>query len=198
MRPELRFRPCRSGAAWLVAALLTGCATGGSSPRTEMQLADGAAFSQARTFSIKSEENAVTTSSAAEDAKVRAAIERRIRATLENKGYQYATTGADLEVSYHGIVLGRQSGSERVPVPKAYTPIGPGDPFSAYEPIAGAGSESGTVATGMLLILVVDTKTDAPVWQGTTTGTGTTPASAVGAAERATERLLHEVPKRAR
>ena len=85
MRPELRFRPCRSGAAWLVTALLTGCATGESSPRTEMQLADGAAFSQARTFSIKSEENAVTTSSAEEDAKVRAAIERRIRDTLEKK-----------------------------------------------------------------------------------------------------------------
>jgi len=196
MHTEFRFRPFYSGAAWLIAAALTGCATGGSSPRTEMQLTDGAAFRQASTFSIKSEENAVTTSSAEEDAKVRAAIERRIRDTLENKGYHYASTGADLEVSYHGIVLGRQEGTERVPVPKAYTPIGPGDPFSAYEPISGAGSESGTVATGMLLILVVDTKTDAPVWQGTTTGTGTSPGSAPGAAERATDRLLHDVPKR--
>jgi SRSO17 transposase len=47
----------------------------------------------------------------------------------------------------------------------------------------------------MLLILVVDTRSNAAVWQGTTTGTGTNPASAVGAAERATDRLLREVPK---
>jgi hypothetical protein len=194
MRTAVKFHLLSVGAAGLIAALLTGCASTGSSGRTEMQLTDRSAFARAHTFSIKTEENPITTSNAAEDAKVRTAIEHRIRETLESKGYQNVATGADLEVSYHGVVTGRQLGSDSLPVPAANTPIGPGDPYSAYERIGG-GTESGTEVTGLLLILVVDAKTHAPVWQGTTTGTGTNPASAPGAAERATERLLREVPK---
>jgi hypothetical protein len=194
MRTALKFRLFRFGTAWLMAAVLAGCAAMAPSGRTEMQLEDKVAFAKAHTFTIKTEANPITTSSAEEDAKVRAAIERKIRDMLQSKGYQYASTGADLEVSYHGIVTGRHLGSDSLPVPAAYTPVGPGDPFSAYEQMGG-GTESGTEATGMLLILVVDARSNAAVWQGTTTGTGTNPASAVGAAERATDRLLREVPK---
>ena len=198
MHRELAGGPRRWAAACLTAIVFTGCATvGSSSNRTEMQLTDGAAFARARTFTIKTEDNPITSSSADQDARIRDAIERRIRSILEGKGYQYAGSAADLLVSYHGIALRRQTDTGNIPVPAAYTPVGPGDPFAAYESTAGAGAESGTETVGMLLILVVDGKTDAPVWQGTTEGTGTSPKSAVGAAERATERLLHDVPKSA-
>lgn len=183
----LRFtsRSCNVAAALALGAWLGACAA----PATLVQSVDAAAIGSATTYSLESPATPPATDEARQ---LRGAVESELGRGLAAKGFRAAPVGADLAVAFRLVPTGRVDRDEREhPRAEARTPVGPGDPYGGYRPLAGA---DGGERLGMLLVTITDTRTGAIVWQATSEGSATGTASAMAAVTRAARAALDKLP----
>jgi hypothetical protein len=167
-------------AAWLAA-----CAA----PETLVQSVDATAIGSATTYSL---EPPPAPAASDEGRQLRGAVETELGHSLEAKGFRALPAGADLKVAFRLVPTGRVDRDERAhPRAEARTPVGPGDPYGGYRPLAGA---DGGERLGMLLVTITDTRSGAIVWQATSEGSATGTASATAAVTRAAHAALEKLP----